>query len=51
MSGFDEDGVNREFFPSGDLSALLVVNIGRPERSGERPRGPRLSHSEVCTAL
>ncbi|MDN3059819.1 malonic semialdehyde reductase [Streptomyces sp. SRF1] len=51
MSGFDEDGVNREFFPSGDLSALLVVNIGRPECSGERPRGPRLSHSEECTTL
>ncbi|MFE7647470.1 relaxase domain-containing protein [Streptomyces phaeoluteigriseus] len=45
MSGFDEDGVNREFFPSGDLSALLPVNIGRPERrSGERPRAPRLAH-------
>ncbi|WP_189423999.1 malonic semialdehyde reductase [Streptomyces griseoviridis] len=51
MSGFDEDGVNREFFPTGDLSALFVVNIGRPETSGERPRGPRLSHSEVCSTL
>ncbi|MGC9544833.1 malonic semialdehyde reductase [Streptomyces sp. UG1] len=51
MSGFDEDGVNREFFPAGDLSALLVVNIGRPEQSGERPRRPRLAHSEVCRTL
>ncbi|GAA4806366.1 malonic semialdehyde reductase [Streptomyces ziwulingensis] len=51
MSGFDEDGVDREFFPAGDLSALLVVNIGRPGQPAGRPRGPRLAHAEVCTTL
>lgn len=51
MSGFDEDGVNREFFPAGRLSALLVVNLGRPVPGNERPRGPRLAYEEVCTTL
>ncbi|MFF8729190.1 malonic semialdehyde reductase [Streptomyces sp. NPDC015171] len=51
MSGFDEAGVNREFFPEGDLRALLVVNIGRPAGPPPRPRGPRLSYEETCTTL
>ncbi|MFJ8696863.1 malonic semialdehyde reductase [Streptomyces roseolilacinus] len=51
MSGFDEDGVNREFFPDGKWSALLVVNIGRPAGTGPRPRGPRLAYDEVSTTL
>lgn len=51
MSGFDEDGVNREFFPDGKWSALLVVNIGKPAGTGPRPRGPRLAYHEICTTL
>lgn len=50
MSGFDEDGVNREFFPDGRFSALFVVNLGRPE-PGTRPRGPRLAYDEIRTTL
>ncbi|AZS85285.1 malonic semialdehyde reductase [Streptomyces griseoviridis] len=51
MSGFDEDGVNGEFFPDGDLSTLLLVNIGRPAPDGARPRGPRLGYDEIRTTL
>ncbi|MCS0603616.1 malonic semialdehyde reductase [Streptomyces sp. LP11] len=51
MSGFDEKGVEREFFPDGALRALLVVNIGRPAGPPSRPRGPRLPYDEVCTTL
>jgi 3-hydroxypropanoate dehydrogenase len=51
MSGFDEDGVNREFFPDGEWSALLVVNIGRPAADGPRSRGPRLTYDEISTTL
>jgi 3-hydroxypropanoate dehydrogenase len=38
--GFDAEAVNREFFPSGDLSALLVVNLGKPlpKRYARLPR-------------
>jgi 3-hydroxypropanoate dehydrogenase len=50
MSGFDEDGVNREFFPDGRRSALFAVNIGRPEPDA-RPRGPRLAYDEIRTTL
>ncbi|WP_326728511.1 hypothetical protein [Streptomyces phaeochromogenes] len=34
MSGFDRDGVDREFFPEGPdrrLTSLLLVNIGHPD--------------------
>ncbi|MEU1296780.1 malonic semialdehyde reductase [Streptomyces sp. NPDC005840] len=51
MSGFDEDGVDREFFPDGALSALLLVNIGRPAPDGTRARGPRLGYDEIRTTL
>ncbi|GAA2287404.1 putative NADH dehydrogenase/NAD(P)H nitroreductase [Streptomyces ruber] len=51
MSGYDEDGVNREFFPDGTWSTLLVVNLGRPAVAGSRSRGPRLTYEEVCTVL
>ncbi|MFG1607808.1 malonic semialdehyde reductase [Actinoplanes sp. NPDC049265] len=30
MSGVDHDGVDREFFPGGRLTSLLLVNIGHP---------------------
>ncbi|ANH93069.1 malonic semialdehyde reductase [Streptomyces sp. NPDC058319] len=50
MSGFDEDGVNREFFPDGRRSVLFAVNIGRPVRDA-RPRGPRLAYDEIRTTL
>ncbi|MFF2515167.1 hypothetical protein [Streptomyces sp. NPDC058086] len=31
MSGFDRDGIDREFFPEGRLTSLLLVNIGHPD--------------------
>jgi len=30
MTGFDAEGVDREFFPDGRLKSLVVVNIGHP---------------------
>jgi 3-hydroxypropanoate dehydrogenase len=50
MLGFDEDGVNAEFFPEGDHEALLVLHVGRPLPPC-RPRLPRLTHDEVVTTL
>ena len=35
MGGFDRDGVDREFFPDGRFTSLLLVNIGHPD--GEDP--------------
>jgi 3-hydroxypropanoate dehydrogenase len=39
MAGFDGAGIDREFFPDGRFTSLLVVNIGHP---GENPWFPRL---------
>ena len=49
MGGFDQDGLNAEFFADGRLKSLLVVNIGHP---GENPwfdRLPRLANETVIT--
>lgn len=51
MSGFDADAINREFFPDGRLRANFLVNIGYADDSAARPRGPRLSFSDVVQVL
>jgi 3-hydroxypropanoate dehydrogenase len=51
MTGFDADGLGREFFPDGKHRPLVVVNIGRP---GENPwfdRLPRLEYDEVVATV
>ncbi len=49
MTGFDADGVNKEFFGNGEHKALAVVNIGRPGEGAWFERMPRLSFDEVVT--
>jgi nitroreductase len=49
MTGFDADGVNREFFSDGTRSALVVVNIGKPGDDAWTKRLPRLDYDEVVT--
>ncbi|GAA2050353.1 malonic semialdehyde reductase [Streptomyces cheonanensis] len=51
MSGFDAEGVNKEFFGDGRQKVLLVVNIGRPGPDAFRPRNPRLEYAEAVTVL
>jgi len=51
MIGFDEDQVNKEFFPDGDRLALLVVNIGRPSEQPWSDRLPRLAYGQVFTTV
>ena len=50
MSGFDSDGVHKEFFGDGRHRPLLVVNIGKP---GEEafPRSPRLTSEDAITVV
>ncbi|MEU4549316.1 malonic semialdehyde reductase [Nonomuraea dietziae] len=48
MSGFDADGLSKEFFPEGDHVAVAVVNIGRrAEQDAHFPRQHRLDFDEV----
>ncbi|MCF6521981.1 malonic semialdehyde reductase [Streptomyces sp. JJ36] len=51
MTGFDAEGVNKEFFGDGRQKALVVVNMGKPGPDAYRPRSPRLDYSEVVTTL
>lgn len=49
MTGFDADGVDKEFFADSPWQSLVVVNVGKP---GENPwfdRLPRLDYDEVVT--
>ncbi|HKD95997.1 MAG TPA: malonic semialdehyde reductase [Micromonosporaceae bacterium] len=51
MSGFDQAGVNADFFPDGEHQVLAIVNIGEP---GENPwfdRLPRLDYEDVVTTV
>ncbi|RDI44408.1 malonic semialdehyde reductase [Nocardia mexicana] len=49
MNGFDAAGVDKEFFPDGTHSSLVVVNIGKPGPDAWFPRSPRLDYDEVVS--
>lgn len=51
MSGFDRDGVDKEFFGDGKQKSLLVVNIGKPGDEAYRPRLPRLPYEDAVTTV
>lgn len=51
MTGFDTEGVNKEFFPDGRQQALVVVNIGRPGPDAWGERHPRLTYEQVVSEV
>lgn len=51
MSGFDNAGVDREFFPEGTVKSNFLCNIGYGDPAGVRPRGPRFDFDEMATIL
>jgi 3-hydroxypropanoate dehydrogenase len=51
MSGFDNAGVDREFFADTRIRSNFICNIGYGDPAGERPRNPRLSFEEACRIL
>jgi 3-hydroxypropanoate dehydrogenase len=51
MTGFDAEGIDKEFFGDGDHSVLAVVNIGKPGENAWYPRSPRLDYDEVVTTV
>jgi len=52
MSGFKNDGVDKEFFAGTQVKSNFLCNIGYGDREGgTRPRAPRLSFDEACTIL
>ena len=48
MSGFDNAGVDREFFAGAAVKSNFLCNIGHGDSAKLYPRGPRLSFDEAC---
>jgi 3-hydroxypropanoate dehydrogenase len=51
MSGFDNAGVDKEFFPSGRIKSNFICSLGYGDPAGLFPRSPRLSFDEACKIL
>ena len=51
MSGFDNAGVDQEFFAGTDIRSNFLCNIGYGDGAGMRPRGPRFAFSEMAQVL
>lgn len=51
MSGFDAEGVDREFFSDGRFRTNFLVNMGYADDSAARPRGPRFEFGSVADIL
>ena len=51
MSGFDNEGVDREFFPDGKVKSNFLCSIGVGDPAALVPRNPRLDFDEACEIL
>jgi 3-hydroxypropanoate dehydrogenase len=51
MSGFDNEGVDREFFPDGRVKSNFLCNLGYGDLSVLRPRSPRLEFDEFAQII
>jgi 3-hydroxypropanoate dehydrogenase len=51
MSGFDNAGVDREFFAGTDIRSNFLCSIGYGDPAGVRPRGPRFSFDEMAKII
>jgi 3-hydroxypropanoate dehydrogenase len=51
MSGFDRDGVDREFFAGTGIRSYFLCNLGYGDGEGLKPRAARLGFDEACKIL
>jgi 3-hydroxypropanoate dehydrogenase len=52
MSGFSNEGVDKEFFPEGRFKSNFLCNLGYGDPKGlPGPRAPRLSFDETCKII
>ena len=51
MSGFDNDGVDKEFFPGGKIKSNFICSLGQGDPSAVHPRSPRLTFDEACELI
>jgi len=48
MSGFDNAGVDRDFFAGTNVKSNFICNLGYGDISGVRPRSPRFTFDEMA---
>lgn len=48
MAGFDNAGVEKTFFPDGQIKANFLCNLGYGDESSLFPRLPRFAFEDVC---
>ena len=51
MSGFDNKGVDKEFFAGSNWKSNFLCNLGYGAEDGVRARAPRLDFDEACRIL
>jgi 3-hydroxypropanoate dehydrogenase len=51
MSGFDNKGVDQEFFAGSSWKSNFLCNLGYGAEDGVRARAPRLDFDEACRIL
>ena len=51
MSGFDNAGVDKEFFAGTDVQSNFLCNLGFGDPAGLRPRAPRFDFDEIGKIL
>jgi 3-hydroxypropanoate dehydrogenase len=51
MSGFDNDGVDKEFFAGTAVKSNFICALGHGDPAGVFPRNPRLSFDEACKII
>ncbi|NJO33684.1 MAG: malonic semialdehyde reductase [Rhodospirillales bacterium] len=51
MSGFDNVGVDKEFFARTDFKSNFLCNLGFGDATGLRSRGPRFDFDEIVKIL
>ena len=48
MSGFNNEALDKEFFPEGGWKSNFICGIGYGDPVGQRPVGPRLDFDTAC---
>lgn len=51
MSGFDNEKVDKEFFPDGKIKSNFLINLGYGDGAKLFPRSPRLPFAEAAQIL
>jgi 3-hydroxypropanoate dehydrogenase len=51
MSGFDNAGIDKEFFAGTDIKSNFLCNLGYGDPAGLHPRSPRFAFDEIARII